>query len=482
MVKNKVIKVFFCIKILLGDSMQIEHKQIVENGNPVIYINIYTEDNYEFSKENFNEKSVTKNLKNKIIQYIKNNVKLIQGAIIVIAINGVLIGALSLDKAGITSTGETGNEIVKELVSEPSNSENKDNNSQDIENNQTIKEDTVKIENKNNSNNNGNAVASSNNVTNNKSNSSTNKAESNVKQEVTNPAKQEETKTNPNTNNTTATESKKDETVNKTDSQEKYYIKLNSGGSIQNIELEEYVVGVVAAEMPASFNAEALKAQAIAARTYAVKKTSQGKTLVNSTSDQVYKTTSQMKSTWGSDYNYYYNKIRNAVNATKGLVLKYNGEYIDAQYSAMTNGKTELPEYVWSFSRPYLQCVSSNWDEKVKNFQVTKTFSYDEVSKKLGQTITKDTDIEVLSRTVSGRVEKIKIGDSTYNGTTLRSRLGLRSTDFTIELADQIKITTKGYGHGVGMSQYGANVAANEGYSYSDILTHYYVGVNITKI
>ena len=248
------------------------------------------------------------------------------------------------------------------------------------------------------------------------------------------------------------------------------------------MELEEYVVGVVAAEMPASFNIEALKAQAIAARTYAVKKTSQGKVLVNSTADQVYKTTSQMKSTWGSEYNYYYNKIKNAINATKGMVLKYGGEYIDAQYSAMTNGKTELPEYVWSFSRPYLQCVSSRWDEKVKNFKVTKSFSYDEVSKKLGQTITSSTEIEVVSRTVSGRVEKIKIGDTVYTGVAVRSKLGLRSTDFEIELADDVKITTKGYGHGVGMSQYGANVAANEGYSYSDILTHYYVGASITKI
>lgn len=282
------------------------------------------------------------------------------------------------------------------------------------------------------------------------------------------------------TSNTATTSPKQENNTKNTSS--KIYIKLNNGGEIQNIELEEYIIGVVAAEMPASFNVEALKAQAIAARTYAMKKTSEGKTLVNSTADQVYKTIAQMKSIWGNEYNYYYNRIKDAVNATQGLVLKYNGEYIDAQYSAMTNGKTELPEYVWSFSRPYLQCVSSSWDEQVKNFKVTKNFSYDAVSTALGQIITKDTEVEVLSRTVSGRVEKIKIGDITYTGVEVRSKLGLRSTDFTIEFGDSITITTKGYGHGVGMSQYGANVAANEGYTYQEILSHYYVGTIITGI
>lgn len=456
--------------------MQIEHKEIMENGNPVIYINIYTEDSYEFSKENFNEKTVKRSLKNKIIQYIKENVKLIQGAVIVIAINGILIGALSLDKAGITGTGDAGSEIVKELVSTPSSADNTDKEIQPDESTETVKEETAKIEdttkNTNNIANNVNTVSTKN---------TSNNTKNDTKKETVKQPTKEDNKTNENTSNSTIS-TKEEEKVDKSNNESKYYIKLNSDGNVQNMELEEYVVGVVAAEMPASFNIEALKAQAIAARTYAVKKTSQGKVLVNSTADQVYKTTSQMKSTWGSEYNYYYNKIKNAINATKGMVLKYGGEYIDAQYSAMTNGKTELPEYVWSFSRPYLQCVSSRWDEKVKNFKVTKSFSYDEVSKKLGQTITSSTEIEVVSRTVSGRVEKIKIGDTVYTGVAVRSKLGLRSTDFEIELADDVKITTKGYGHGVGMSQYGANVAANEGYSYSDILTHYYVGASITKI
>ena len=455
--------------------MQIEHKQIVENGSSVIYINIYTDDNYEFSKENFNEKSINPNLKNKIIQYIKENVKLIQGAVIVIAINGILIGALSLDKAGITGTGKAGSQIVKELTSETSFDENKDaETKENNEDKESVKEEVAKIENNKNE------------TISNSSSSSKNSSTNNKNQTSNSQPKTDETKTAQNVNSN-VTEPKKEETIkqepaNGANKEQKYYIRLSTGGSIKSLELEEYVVGVVAAEMPASFNIEALKAQAIAARTYAVKKTSQGKTIVNSTADQVYKTTEQMKSTWGSEYNYYYNKVKNAVDSTKGMVLKYGGEYIDAQYSAMTNGKTELPEYVWSFSRPYLQCVSSSWDEKVKNFKVTKSFSYDEISQKLGQTITSKTNIEVISKTVSGRVDKIKIGEITYTGVNVRSRLGLRSTDFEIELKDTVNITTKGYGHGVGMSQYGANVAASEGYSYSDILSHYYVGAVIAKI
>ena len=148
-------------------------------------------------------------------------------------------------------------------------------------------------------------------------------------------------------------------------------IKFNNGGVISNIDLEEYVIGVVAAEMPAAFHSEALKAQAVVARTYAMKKASKGITLVNSTSHQVYNSVEQMKAKWGSSYSTYYNKIKNAVNATKGKVLKYNGEYIEALYFSMSNGKTELPTYVWSTNYPYLQVVSSSWDKGLSSAKYT---------------------------------------------------------------------------------------------------------------
>lgn len=458
--------------------MQIEHKQIVDSGNTVIYINVYTDDKYEFGKENFEKSKANKSVKNRILDYVKGNVSLIQGAIIVIAINGMVVGALSLDRQEQIGKVDSGTEISQEIEKNLQESSEEDNekNNDEINTNMSSATDVDKVENDVMENKKEIQVA-------------TNEVKFEKKDTIAVSKTENANKTNTVSNitvipkvdtNTTQTQtsiiSKEESSVSK------YYIKLNSGGNVQSIKLEEYIVGVVAAEMPASFNTEALKAQAIAARTYAVKKTSQGKVLVNSTADQVYKTTAQMKSTWGSQYNYYYNRVKNAVDETRGLVLKFNGEYIDAQYSAMTNGKTELPEYVWSFSRPYLQCVSSSWDEKVKNFKVTKNFSYDTVSKALGQNISKDTIIDVLKRTVSDRVETIKIGDRIYTGVEVRSSLGLRSTDFDIELGDTVNITTKGYGHGVGMSQYGANVAANEGYTYSQILAHYYVGTVITNI
>jgi stage II sporulation protein D len=148
----------------------------------------------------------------------------------------------------------------------------------------------------------------------------------------------------------------------------------------------------------------------------------------------------------------------------------------------MTNGKTEQPEYVWAYSYPYLKCVSSSWDKNVKGFETVKNLDYATVSKALGQTVTRDTVIEILSYTVSGRVDKIKIGDKTYTGVEIRTKLGLRSTDFTIDLNDNnISVTTRGFGHGVGLSQYGANEMAKQGYTYDKILHHYYTGITISK-
>lgn len=447
--------------------MQIEHKQIVDNGNTVIYINVYIEDRYEFGKENFEKNKTGKSIKKRILEYVKENVVLVQGAIIVIAINGMVIGAMSLNKTPSYEKEENVSQITGQVAEKTDNEMENERQSEDKNENKELEETASE-----------------------KSENVVVKAETETKTKTDkNNEKTNDKVSNTDTNTTTTTSTTttpKEETSVKEDEKQvadtKQYISLNINGEIKSIELEEYIIGVVAAEMPASFNLEALKAQAVAARTYAMKKTSQGKTLMSTTADQVYKTTAQMKNTWGSEYNYYYNRVKSAVDATRGLVIKYNGEYIDAQYSAMTNGKTELPEYVWSFSRPYLQCVSSSWDEKVKNFEVTKSFSYDKVSSLLGQTITKDTEIEVLKRTVSDRVESIRIGDKTYTGVEVRSILGLRSTDFVIELGESINITTKGYGHGVGMSQYGANVAANEGYTYSEILSHYYVGTTIESI
>lgn len=260
-------------------------------------------------------------------------------------------------------------------------------------------------------------------------------------------------------------------------------IKFNNNGVISNIDLEEYVIGVVAAEMPASFNIEALKAQAIVARTYAMKKADAGVTLVNSTSHQVYNSVNQMKAKWGSSFNTYYTKIKNAVNSTKGQVLKYNGKYIEALYYAVSNGKSELPKYVWSSSYPYLQAVSSNWDKDISAGKYSVNMTYDKLSQKLGITVDVNTEITVVSKTEGDRVENITIGGKTFTGVKIRSLLGLRSADFDIIKKESgVTINTRGFGHGVGMSQYGANGAAKAGYTYKQILNHYYPSAVLTNI
>ena len=262
-----------------------------------------------------------------------------------------------------------------------------------------------------------------------------------------------------------------------------YTIKLNNGGTIVSLDLEEYIIGVVAAEMPASFHSEALKAQAVVARTYAMKKASKGITLQNSTYHQVYNTTSQMKAKWGSSYSTYYNKVKNAVNATKGMVLKYNDTYIEALYFSMSNGKTELPSYVWTTDYPYLKVVSSSWDQNISGSKHTMNFTYEKLSEKLGVTVDENSDVIVLSKTPGDRINEISIAGKTFKGTKIKALLGLRSTDFNIvKTPTGFTITTIGFGHGVGMSQYGANGAAKSGMTYKQILNHYYSGASLVKI
>lgn len=251
-----------------------------------------------------------------------------------------------------------------------------------------------------------------------------------------------------------------------------------------NLDLEEYVIGVVAGEMPASFEIEALKAQAIAARSYALSKietSTESYDLVTDITNQVYITTEDMQEKWGEDYDFYYDKIKNAVSATKNLVMEYEGDVISAYYFAMSNGATEDVSLVFGESRDYLKSVDSSWDESVKNFSVTTTFTKEEFCSKLSIDCSNIT-IGAIDRSSTNRVNTIVINDKEFKGTTLRTLLGLRSTDFTIDIADDIKITTKGYGHGVGMSQYGANEMAKNGASYEEILNHYYKDIDIVEI
>ena len=251
-------------------------------------------------------------------------------------------------------------------------------------------------------------------------------------------------------------------------------------GEIITIELEEYIQGVVAAEMPAAFNIEALKAQAVIARTYALKSIQNNKLLTDNEATQSYKDNSELQSIWGSNYDMYLNKIKDAVNSTKGLTLTYNGNYIEAVYHSTSNGLTEDSSYVWGNYYPYLVSVESKYDYLNPSFEVKKEITYLELSNKLGVDINQDSIFDLSDKTSSNRINTISIDNHIFKGTDFRNILGLRSTSFDIVKNDTgIIITTKGYGHGVGMSQYGANGYANNGYTFNQILLHYYPGVNI---
>lgn len=285
------------------------------------------------------------------------------------------------------------------------------------------------------------------------------------------------------TNKSNLTETKKDNyTETKKENIKKNEITVTvyrNNGKIINLELEEYVLGVVGAEMPASFNIEALKAQAILARTYALKSIKNGKKLTDTVSTQAYKDNSELQKLWKNDYTKYYEKIKKAVNETKGKVILYNNEYIDAVYHSTSNGKTENSKNVWKNSLPYLVSVDSSWDKNVKSYKKETIFEINEFCNILKLDVAEPITYEIIHNE-TGRVRQITINNKTFSGTEFRNLLKLRSIDFEIEINDEkVKVTTYGYGHGVGMSQYGANEMAKQGYSYIQILKYYYTGVVI---
>lgn len=251
-------------------------------------------------------------------------------------------------------------------------------------------------------------------------------------------------------------------------------------GEIKNIELEDYIVGVVAGEMPASFNEEALKAQAIAARTYAMykMKNSNGTyDLVTDKTNQVYITEDKMKSLWQENFDYYFEKIKKAVYDTKDLIMTYNGDIILSLYFARSNGKTEDAIAVFGSNEEYLKSVESPEESLTSEVTISK----DEFCNKLN--ISCDAiNISNVLKSSSGRINSLNINGKTFKGTEIRTLFDLKSTDFDISIGSEIKFVTKGYGHGVGMSQYGANKLAQNGKNYEEILKHYYQNINIEKI
>ena len=240
--------------------------------------------------------------------------------------------------------------------------------------------------------------------------------------------------------------------------------------------------------MPASFELEALKAQAVAARTFSLRKMEQNKDIeydvTDTTSDQVYITKEKMQEKWKDKYEENLKKIEEAVNSTKGEYLTYNGEIVQAFFFSTSSGKTENSEDVFTSPLPYLKSVDSTWDMEVApTFSETTDFSLKNFYEALELEYNDNLQIEVIEKGNSGNDKIIKINNQEFKTTDVRKKLNLRSANFNItQNGDIVTITTKGYGHNVGMSQYGALAMAKKGYNYQDILKYYYQGVEISKI
>lgn len=273
-------------------------------------------------------------------------------------------------------------------------------------------------------------------------------------------------------------------------------------GQVHEVSARDYVIGAVCAEMPALFSTEALKAQAVAAHTYAIRQAVyershhteelKGADFSNDSSKyQAFFTNDTIKKYYGDKYDEYYTKVSTAVDCVIDLILTYEDEPIVAAFHSMSPGKTESAGNVWGSDIEYLKPVESPDDLSAPGFTESYTFSSDEIRSRLEAAyndIVLDTDcnswLAVNKRSNSGTVLEMKAGNTTISGTEFRSLMSIRSAAFDITYSSDagFTITTKGYGHGVGMSQYGANSMAEDGKTYEEILSYYYSGVKLKKL
>ncbi|MGE5628722.1 MAG: stage II sporulation protein D [Solirubrobacterales bacterium] len=278
---------------------------------------------------------------------------------------------------------------------------------------------------------------------------------------------------------------------------------LSKENRVISIKLEEYVKGVISGEMPLEYNIEALKAQAVAARTYAVAHMAGYKgrqydknnniDLIDTVECQVYIDRKKcMESLPEGKRDEYMKKIDEAVDSTKGEVITYEGNVISEPFFfSCSSGNTENSEDVFSAAEPYLRSVDSAEDKKSPEYEKVVTFSNETFIKKINSAYSSSklknynlkNQINIISRSDSGSIKKIKVGAVTMTGLQFRSVLNLNSANMDIKFyGSSVEIKSKGYGHGVGMSQCGANYMAKDGKTYKDILKHYYQGVNVEKL
>lgn len=261
---------------------------------------------------------------------------------------------------------------------------------------------------------------------------------------------------------------------------------LTERGSVVNMPLEEYLTGVVLSEMPADFHAEALRAQAVVARTYVMRREEKGKhdeavVCVEPSCCQGYISPDDYILAGGTAGSV--EKAEQAVDDTDGQVLTYEGELIDATYFSCSGGSTEAAVAVWGTDVPYLQSVSSPGEENAAHYTDQITMTAGEFSGKIDTFGDPEEWFGRVSYTEGGGVETMEICGVEYEGTELRALLGLRSTAFEIDVdGDIITISTRGFGHRVGMSQYGAQAMAEAGSGFEEILAYYYQGTELTEM
>lgn len=271
-------------------------------------------------------------------------------------------------------------------------------------------------------------------------------------------------------------------------------IKLRAkiGDSLQTVTMADYLPGVLRAEMPPTFAPEALKAQAVAERTYICYQMEKGAKPAHPDADvcddasccSAYLSEADARKKWGDNFAAYEEKIQAAVTATDGAVMLYAGEPIMAVFHSSSAGKTAACDDVWSAELPYLVSVKSpETADSVPDYYSVRTFSCDEF-KRIFAASHPDADfggtwIKDRTENSSGRVERITVGGITVSGGEMRSLYGLRSTCFTVETGDAVTFHVTGYGHGVGMSQYGAQELAKENKSWQEILKWYYTDITI---
>lgn len=277
-----------------------------------------------------------------------------------------------------------------------------------------------------------------------------------------------------------------DETLHKSDDGSVEVLRTNSGKTEKMSEIE-YLIGAVSAEMPPTYHEEALKAQAVACYTYMLYTSSQGENLSDdSKTHQGYMSDEECKEKWGKKYDVYHNKIKKACEEVLGKAIIYDGKPIMAAFHAICPGRTQSAADVWGKDVAYLKSVVSDGDRLSPDYSQTvvlTTEQFKENAKKLdGCTLPDDTSkwLGNIDKTEQGLVKEIKIGDKSYSGENVRNAFGLRSNCSTVEYKDgKFTFNVTGYGHGVGMSQYGADYMARQGSTYEEILKHYYTGTEI---